>query len=91
MYKMSDTVTESDSQKNRQNILYNIRTLIFYALSLTVALGFNDLFVTIFSSFPRTQHIIAKTTYVVVMFGLTLLAATVFSSTITTRGNPAVS
>ena len=40
----------SDSQKNRKNsvILNNIKYILFYALSLSVALGFNDLVITIF-------------------------------------------
>ncbi len=53
----------------------NIKSILFYALSMTVALAFNDMIKSIFDSFPFTQHIVAKMTYVVVMFGLTILAA----------------
>jgi len=56
-------------------ILDNIRTILFYALSLSIALGLNDVIVSIFASFPRSQHIISKMTYVVILFGFTLLLA----------------
>ena len=71
---MNDVSYLSQDEK-KQVILTNIRSVLFYALSLSVALGFNDLVTTIFDSFPYTHHIISKTTYVVVMFGVTLLAA----------------
>lgn len=72
----------SDSQKNRKNsvILNNIKYILFYALSLSVALGFNDLVITIFNGFPSSHHIISKTTYIIIMFGLTLLTAYWFSN-----------
>jgi len=75
---MSKVLTPQE--KKKQNILTNIRSVLFYALSLSVALGFNDLITTIFDSFPYNQHIISKTTYVVIMFGVTLMAAYWFSA-----------
>jgi hypothetical protein len=75
MYKMSDAKPLSEQNKEKINMLTNVRSVLFYALSLTVALGFNDLILTVFDSFPNTQHIISKTTYVVIMFGVTLLVA----------------
>lgn len=82
MYKMSNTKLPADQDEKRMLVLTNIRYVLFYALSLTVALGFNDLILTIFGSFPNTQHIITKTTYVVIMFGLTILVANWMSGTI---------
>jgi hypothetical protein len=79
---MSNTNPITPEQERKQNVLTNIRSVLFYALSLSVALGFNDLVTTIFDSFPNTQHIISKTTYVVIMFGATLLAAYWLSGTI---------
>lgn len=72
----------SDSQKNKKKIviLNNIKYILFYALSLSVALGFNDLVITIFNGFPSSHHIISKTTYIIIMFGLTLLTAYWFSN-----------
>jgi hypothetical protein len=54
------------------NISDNITSILLYALSLATALGFNDLILTIFDSFNWTTHIIAKTTYFVIMFGITI-------------------
>lgn len=69
---VDDTNKEKEDKKA---IINNIRSVLIYALSLSVALGFNDLIMTIFNSFPNNQHIIAKTTYIVIMFGITLSVA----------------
>ena len=66
---------EEDNKEDKKAILSNIRTVVVAALSLSVALGFNDLVETIFNSFPNSHHIISKTTYLVIMFGVTLLVA----------------
>ena len=78
-YKNLDPI---DQEEKKQNILVNMRAILFYALSLSVAMGFNDLIMSIFSSFPDTQNIIAKTTYVMIMFGATIFAAYLLSGTI---------
>ena len=62
-------------EKKDRNILVNVQSILIYVLSFSVALGFNELITSIFDSFPGSKHIVAKTTYVVVMFGITLLAA----------------
>jgi hypothetical protein len=64
-----------EEEDDKKAILSNIRTVVVAALSLSVALGFNDLVETIFNSFPNSHHIISKTTYLVLMFGITLLVA----------------
>lgn len=65
----------NDEGKNN-NIKDNITSIILYALSLATALGFNDLILTIFDSFKWTNtRIITKTTYVVIMFGITISLA----------------
>jgi len=64
------------------NIKDNIVTILLYALSLATALGFNDLVLTIFDSFKWTAHILAKTTYVVIMFSVTIGLAYYMNSTI---------
>jgi hypothetical protein len=63
------------------NIKNNITSILLYALSLATALGFNDLILTIFDSFKWT-HIIAKTTYIVIMFSVTIGLAYYLNSTI---------
>lgn len=67
-----------NTNSTKEDILSNVKYIIFYALSLSVALGFNDLVVTIFNSFPH-NHIINKTIYVVIMFGITIISAYLFS------------
>ena len=69
-------VDDTNKEKEDKKILItNLRTVLISALSVSVALGFNDLIMTIFNSFPNSQHIIAKTTYLVIMIGITLLAS----------------
>ena len=68
-------MTDEDEKKEKKLILTNIRSVLIYCLSLSVALGFNDLITGIFNSFPNSHHIIPKTTYVVIMFGATLFVA----------------
>lgn len=65
----------NNDYKKRQDVIDSTRSILVYALSFTVALGLNDLITTIFNSFSNTQHIITKTTYVVIMFGITLIVA----------------
>lgn len=62
-------------QKQQDNILANIRTITLYSLSLAVAMGFNNLITSVFDSFPYSEHIISKTTYVVILFGATVFAS----------------
>ena len=64
------------------NIKDNIVTILLYSLSLATALGFNDLVLNIFDSFKWTAHILAKTTYVVIMFSVTIGLAYYMNSTI---------
>lgn len=75
MYKMPKVQNKLTKEQKNIDIMTNIRSTVLYALSFSVALGFNDVVLTIFDSFTYSQHIIAKTTYVVILFGLTLLAA----------------
>lgn len=80
-----NALTKNEQEETKQEyIMVNIRSVIFYALSLSVALGFNDLIVTVFDSFSGSQHIISKTTYVVILFGVTLLIADWLAGTIKT-------
>jgi hypothetical protein len=67
--------TTDKEKEDKKNLTNNLRTVLISALSVSVALGFNDLIMTIFNSFPNSQHIIAKTTYLVTMIGITLLAS----------------
>tara|TARA_B110000967_G_C18402282_1_gene325152 strand:- start:210 stop:470 length:261 start_codon:yes stop_codon:yes gene_type:complete len=61
-----------DSNKQPDLVSKNVIGILLYALSLATALGFNDLILTIFDSFNWTAHIIAKTTYVILMFFITI-------------------
>lgn len=72
---MSTPGTPLTPEEKRQTVIVNIKSVLFYALSMTVALAFNDMIKSVFDSFPFTQHIVAKMTYVIIVFGLTILAA----------------
>jgi hypothetical protein len=72
--------SEADSHKN--NVKQNIQNILLYALSLATALGLNDLVLTIFDSFQLDNHIIAKSTYFIIMLGVTVVLAYYFGSTV---------
>ena len=69
-----DTKNLLEEEKKR-DIKQNIGEIVLYCLSLATALGFNELILTIFNSFKYTQNIISKTTYVVLLFGITIFLA----------------
>ena len=69
-------------QSNSDNVKNNIIIIILYSLSLTVALGFNDLILTIFNNFKWTQSITAKIVYVSTITVITIIVAYYFNSTI---------
>ena len=62
------------------NVMLNAKSILLSALSLSVALGFNDLITSIFSIFQNQQYIISQATYVLIMFGITIFIAQYFSS-----------
>ena len=65
--------SEEDKYNQRQEILKSIQTVVVYMLSFCIAIGFNDLMVTTFKSFPGSQHLLAKTIYLVTMLGFLLI------------------
>jgi hypothetical protein len=81
---MLNMVNNQQLSKEEKKVLVadNFRSIAIYTLSLSVALGFNDLVTTIFNSFRGSKHIIAKTIYVIILFGITLLVARWLSGTV---------
>ena len=69
-------------QTNPNNVKNNVIIIILYGLSLTAALGFNDLILTIFNNFKWTQSITAKIVYVSTITVITIIVAYYFNSTI---------
>ena len=69
-------------QSNSDNVKNNIIIIILYSLSLTAALGFNDLILTIFNNFKWTKSITAKIVYVSIIAFITIIVAYYFNSTI---------
>jgi len=71
------SIIDNEDQNKTKNVKVkeNIEYILFYSLSLTVALGFNNIVISIFDSFPNNQHIIVKTTYVMIMFTITIFIA----------------
>ena len=51
-----------------------------YCLSMTTALAFNDLITSTFDSYVNTKHIIVKTNFVVILFGITIFMAVYLNS-----------
>ena len=69
-------------QTNPNNVKNNVIIIILYGLSLTAALGFNDLILTIFNNFKWTKSITAKIVYVSIIAFITIIVAYYFNSTI---------
>ena len=69
------TQLQEKEESDREKLLSDIRSVTIYALSFSVAFGFNSLVTTVFDSFPSSSITISKTTYVIFMFGVTLLVA----------------
>ncbi len=78
MASEQDEIQKKKTEDN--NVRKNIQSIIMYAFSMTVALGVNNLVTSVFNSLYNTAHIISKTTYVVIVFGLTLVVAYWLSS-----------
>ena len=75
-------MTNIKSSLSDKNVINeHIKTVVIYALSFSVALGFNNTVTSIFNSFYETQHIISKTIYVVILFGITLLTVSWLTKT----------
>jgi|TARA_B110000259_G_scaffold49886_1_gene58554 hypothetical protein len=71
----------SKKQNNDKQILRtNITSVIMYCLSMTTALAFNDLITSTFDSYVNTKHIIVKTNFVVILFGITIFMAVYLNS-----------
>ena len=77
---MASEQDETNKKTEDNNVRKNIQSIIMYAFSMTVALGVNNLVTSVFNSLYNTAHIISKTTYVVIVFGLTLVVAYWLSS-----------
>lgn len=78
---MSSYLHENENEKSNSDVMKkNIYTIVLSSLSLIFALALNDLTVTIFDSFPGTQHIITKTTYLVSIFGIIMLIIYFFNN-----------
>ena len=56
----------------------NIFKILLYCLTLTVALGFNDLMITIFKSEHSNSQITKKIIYVLVILCLTIMLGYIY-------------
>jgi hypothetical protein len=80
---MSNNNKIEKENKSENNIEVNSKQIIIYSLSLAAALGFNQLIKNIFAAFHLTDsQIIAETTYVIIMFTITLLVSNYLGSSI---------
>ncbi len=75
VYREPTRAGDPTKKQQKEDTITNMKYVLFYALSLTVAMAINDVVTTSFSSFPNSKHIISKVTYVVILFGLTIYVA----------------
>ena len=79
------TLAEKKVRKKNQ-FKNNLRIILFYSLSMVVALGINNLMLSLFNMFPKTKNaVISNLIYVVVMIAITMLVVYLFRSTLTTN------
>jgi hypothetical protein len=73
---MNKKLEKKDQIKENEenNVIINTKSILIYALSFSIALGMNELIKNIFSVFTFTnKQIILQTTYVMILFTITLL------------------
>ena len=71
---MSKKIENTDSI-DKHILHHNVNMIILYSLSTAVALGFNDLMLSIFNSFNNKNNIIRKIIYVITICTVTILFA----------------
>ena len=64
---MSDKETEK-----KQSFTDVLSSILIYCLIFAIALGFNDVAVTLFNKLPIGQSIFGKMTYILVLFFVTI-------------------
>lgn len=68
------------NNQDKESLIFNTKFILIYALVFSIALALNEVSVSVFKSFPKSQHIISKVTYVVILFGVTVLIAYLLKS-----------
>jgi hypothetical protein len=66
---------------NPEVLKTNIISIVMGALSMTIALMFNDLFTSILAPY-NTSNIVVKTNLIVVVFGITMYIALYLNSVV---------
>lgn len=77
-------IDEPGNITDKENLLFNTKFIIIYALVFSIALAINEVSLSVFKSFPKSQHIISKVSYVVILFGITILIAYMLKSKVNT-------
>ena len=72
------------NNQDKENLIFNTKIILIYALVFSIALALNEVSVSVFKSFPKSQHIVSKVTYVVILFGVTVLIAYLLKSKVNT-------
>ena len=65
---------------DKHNVTNTITTIIFSSLSLVVALGFNELILSIFNSLNWKNTIIFKAIYVIIILILTVILSVILKT-----------
>ena len=64
---------EEKDENHKYSTKDNIFKVLLYSLTLSVALGVNELMLTIFDSKKNMYNILSKIIYVLVLFSITIL------------------
>jgi hypothetical protein len=75
IYTKPTKIDDPTKKEQKDDTIKNMKYILFYALSVVVALGINDVVTTTFKSFPNNNHLIAKVTYVIILFIITICIA----------------
>ena len=72
---MSKEDLKNINLSKNDKIKHNIYIILLYSLSTAIALGLNDLIISIFNNFNHKNNIIAKSIYVLLIFIITIIFA----------------
>ena len=77
-HKNNDDSVKNSNESIEKEILVDIKNIVLSCLSLCVALGFNDLVTTLFNTFLKTETILSRIIYVIIIFAITIVVSYIF-------------
>lgn len=71
---------KEEKPSDKDIFITNIKYIILYALIFSIAFGINQTSMSVFASFPNSQHFVSRIIYLVILIGLTIFLAWLMKS-----------